>query len=353
MQPTTSSREVVTDWAAVSTVAVTVVIAGVAICAILIKAQAVALAFFGAVVVVGEAARPLVDRLSTRVPRGLAVALAFVCIVAAVALTWAVPVRALTPQVLAFWRSLPAYLAEFVVVLQHFLGGGKPHVDGFAWALPTIGGAIGPFTRGLLDAETGIASFISTLVLVLLMAVFWLGSSDSLREFVVSLLRPDERKTADALLREMGEKLGLYVSGSLINGSIVALASIILLSWLQAPYPVVLGLLQGLLVAIPYLGTVIAVLTVGGVVLAAQGWARAAEVVVLISLMESLEGSFISPLIFKKRLDVAPLTTVLATAIGAALFGISGVVLAVPAAAILQLIALRLVAPAIRRFSEF
>jgi putative heme transporter len=106
------------------------------------------------------------------------------------------------------------------------------------------------------------------------------------------------------------------------------------------------------LVAIPYLGTLIAVLTVGGVVLAAQGWTRAAEAVVLISLMEGLEGSFISPLIFKKRLDVAPLSTVLATAIGGALFGVTGVVLAVPAAAILQMIVLRLLAPAIRSFSE-
>ncbi len=126
----------------------------------------------------------------------------------------------------------------------------------------------------------------------------------------------------------------------------------ILLSWLGAPYALVLGLVQGLLVAIPYLGTLIAVLTVGGVVLAAQGWVRAAEAVVLISLMEGLEGSFISPLIFKKRLDVAPLSTVLATAIGGTLFGINGVVLAVPAAAIFQLIVLRLLAPAIRSSLE-
>jgi predicted PurR-regulated permease PerM len=68
--------------------------------------------------------------------------------------------------------------------------------------------------------------------------------------------------------------------------------------------------------------------------------------------LEGFEGSFISPLIFKRGLDLAPLTTVLATAIGGGLLGIDGVVLALPAAVILQVIVVRLLAPAIRRFSK-
>jgi predicted PurR-regulated permease PerM len=215
----TASREVIANTAAASMAAAAVVAGVVAICVVLIKAQAVVLAFFGAVVV-GEAARPLVDRLSARVPRTLALASTFAGIGAALVLAWTIPIRALAPQAVAFWGSLPAYLADVVVLLQHFLGGGKPHADGFEWALPTIGSAIVPFTRGLLGAEAGIATFVSTLVLVLLMAVFWLGSSDALRGFVLGLVRPSGREAADALFREMGDKLGLYVSGSLINAVI-------------------------------------------------------------------------------------------------------------------------------------
>jgi len=178
------------------------------------------------------------------------------------------------------------------------------------------------------------------------------GASDALRVFVLSLIRPNARNAANALFEELGDKLGRYVSGSLANGAIVALASMVLLSWIGAPYAIVLGLLQGLLVAVPYLGTLVAVLMVGGVVLAAQGWIRAAEAVALISVMEGLEGSFISPLIFKKQLDVEPLATILATAIGGALFGLNGVVLAVPAAAVLQSLTMRLLVPAVRTFSN-
>jgi predicted PurR-regulated permease PerM len=256
------------------------------------------------------------------------------------------------PQATAFWSTLPGYLLAVASVIERFLSAGKPANTGLEPALRSVGGAIVPFARGLLDAEAGLAAVASTLVLVLLMAVFWLVSSDTLRGFILSLLGPSARDGAAALLDEMGRKLRLYVSGTLVNGAIVALASTALLLWLRVPFAIVLGLLQGLLVAIPYLGTLIGVLAVGGVVLAGQGWVKAAEAVVLISLLEGFEGSFISPLIFKRGLDLAPLTTVLATAIGGGLLGIDGVVLALPAAVILQVIVVRLLAPAIRRFSK-
>ena len=146
----------------------------------------------------------------------------------------------------------------------------------------------------------------------------------------------------------MGGTLGLYAGGVAVNGAIVALGSTIVLWFLHAPYPMILGLLQGLLVAVPYLGTLVAVVTAGGVVLAAQGWQRAAEAIALLSLTEGFEGSFISPLIFKKRLNLNPLTTVLATAAGGAVLGVTGVVLAIPAAALAQTVLEGALEPALR-----
>jgi predicted PurR-regulated permease PerM len=345
------SRRSLADAAAVAAVAGVVATCLVALCVVLVKAQAVVLALFGAIVI-AEAARPIVDRLSIWIPRPVALATTFAAVSGAIALVWAIPIRALEPQIAGFWRVLPAYQSAFLTWLAPYAGAVRPPAGGLASALRSMGGELVPLARGVAGVETGIAACISTLVLVLLMAMFWLTSSNSLQTFVLSLLQPVDRDAANGLFGELSEKLGRYVSGTLINGTIVALGSMVLLSLIGAPYAIVLGLLQGLLVAIPYLGTLVAVLTVGGVVLAAQGWARAAEAVALISVMEGLEGTFISPLIFKQSVDVAPLSTVLATAIGGSLFGISGVVLAVPAAAVLQTLTVRLLAPAIRRFSE-
>jgi predicted PurR-regulated permease PerM len=211
-----------------------------------------------------------------------------------------------------------------------------------------VSASIIPFFDGFLRAESGVVTFISTVALALLMAVFWLGSSDALRAFLLTLVRRDRRATVDSLCRETGKQLGAYVSGTLINGAIVATASIVLLTLLRAPYPIVLGLLQGLLVAIPYWGTLIGVLTAGAVVLAAQGWQSAAGATAALALIASLEGSFVAPRIFKTRLDIDPLYTTLAVAISGTLFGIGGVALAVPAATLLQTLVVRVVAPTIR-----
>lgn len=348
MDGSAAPRRPFADAAAIALVVAAVLAVVVAFCVVVVKAQAIVFAFFGAIVL-AEAVRPIVDGLSKRAPRTLSLAVTFAAVAAAIAFVWAIPVRALAPQVMQFWRTLPCYLTEVLAAIDRSTGG--PPAGPLALPVQSLGGFIVPFVQGLLGAEASLAGFLSTVVLVLLMALFWLVSSDALRAFVVTLVAPDQRDAAVNLFDELGTKLGRYVSGTLINGTIVGTGSSVLLWAIGAPYAIVLGLLQGLLVAIPYLGTLVAVLTIGGVVFAAQGWVRAAEAIVLVSILEGLEGSFVSPPIFKQRVDVAPLSTILATAIGGALFGINGVVLAVPAAAVLHTLTVRLLAPTIRSFS--
>lgn len=332
--------------ALVSIVSAAVLGTFVAIAFVLIKAYLVILTFFAAVVL-GEATRPLVDGLSTRTPRSFAVALVFTGILGAIGLAWGIPIRVLAPQFAAFWHSLPTYIADLTLFLRH-LNQNDPRARILTGNPENLTAPIVPFVQEFLRAESGVITVISTLALVLLMAVFWLGSSDALRAFLLTLVQPSRRSSVDSLSRELGSQLDGYVRGTLVNGAIVATASIIVLSLLRTPYPIVVGLLQGLLVAIPYLGTLIGVLTVGTVVLAAQGWLGAGVAMASIALIASLEGSFIAPLVFKKRLNIDPLSTTLAVAIGGTLFGIAGVVLAVPAATVLQTLVVRVLAPAIR-----
>ncbi len=308
--------------------------AAVATAFVLVKAYAIILALFGAVVV-GEAARPLVDRLGARVPRTLAVALVFAGVLAAIGFAWGIPIRALAPQVIAFFQSLPKYLAD---PRLHVLAGSSPNLS-----------SIVPFAQDVLHAESNVVVLLSTLALVVLLAVFWLGSSDALRAFLLTLVQQNRRDELDSLFREMGSRMGTYVNGTIINGAIVAAGSVAVLVILRSPYPVVLGLMQGLLVAVPYVGTLIGVVTAGAVVLAAKGWPNAAAAIAALAVVATLEGSFIAPLVFKKSLNIDPLSTTLAIAISGALFGMGGVVLAVPAATVIQTIVVRVIAPAIRR----
>lgn len=310
-----------------------VVLVAVALASVVVRAEATVLALFGAMVI-GEAMRPLVDRLSARMPRVAATAVSFLALFAVIALLWFLPIRTLIPQAVAFWHDLPAYATGFTARIAGFSAG--------------AGATIGPLLERFLQLQAGIVSLFSTFALMLVMALFWLAASAALTSFLLSLVPQEQRTNVSALFSEIGNKLALYVTGALVNGAIVGLGSIVVLLLLRTPYPILLGLLQGLLIAIPYLGTLIGVLAVGGVVLAAQGWIPAVVAMLAVALICTIEGTFVSPLIFKQSLDVDPLLTIFAAAVGGTLFGVLGVALAVPAASIIQTIAVRVIAPAIR-----
>ncbi len=316
--------------AAISLVAA-IVAAGVVLCCfVLAKAYAVLLVLFAAIVL-GETTRPLVDRLSKRLSRPLSIVLSVAALALIGAAAIALPLQVLAPQLSSFFGSLPGYLAALATVLQNWLGAGvRTQLAG------AIAGNAAPIGLAFIETQKSIVSAVSFVVLVILMAAFWLASSDALGALVLAFFPTSRRSKIQGLFSEMGSALGSYVGGVVINGVLVGLGSTIVLSLLHAPYPIVLGTLQGVLVAVPYLGTLVAVVTAGGIVAASQGLAKGAEVVVLLSLWEGFEGSFISPLVYKKKMNLDPLATILATGIGAAVFGIPGAVLAIPAAALLQ-----------------
>ncbi len=293
----------------------------------------VLLALFGAIVL-GESARPAVDRLSARVARPAAIALVFAAIFAALFTVVAIPVRWLIPQFLALWASLPAYLAS---------------AERLARQTPDLQSRVAPLAAALARDPLGLGSALSTAVPALVLSLFWLGASTPLAAFVVNLLPADRRAEAASIFQEMGTKLGAYVGGTVVNGSIVAAVSILTFLALKVPHAVVLGIVAGALMAIPYLGTMIGMTAVFVVAFAAQGWLAAAEASALTALIQTLEGSFVAPLIFKQYVDVDPFGCVLASMIGGALFGIPGVVLAVPAASVVKTAAVRVLAPMVTR----
>ena len=326
-------------------IAVALAAGAVALLFVLVKAQAIVLTVFGAIVI-AEAVRPIVGRLSARLPRSAAIAVVFATLLVIVVLLWWASLREIAPQFVALGRAFPAYLSMVFRFLEHVKG--ELPAQFVSAASQTANSPVGPVLNAVAGAGISIFSFVGTMALALLLAIFWLDASDPLRAFVLTMVPKGSRNEADALCRDLGKQLGEYVVGTIVNGAIVAIASIVALFLLHAPYPTVLGLLQGLLVALPYVGTLIGVLSVGVVVFSEQGAVHAGIAIAVISLIATVEGSFIAPRVFKETLNLDPFSTTLAVAIGGTLFGTGGVILAVPAAAVLQTLAVRVIAPAIQ-----
>ena len=328
-------------------IVVLVVAVAAALSFIFLKARPAVLALFGAMVI-GEAMRPLVDRLSSRMSRSAAIAISFTALFAILIALWILPIRAMVPQAVVFWKELPTYASEIaarVAGLSHQNPQSAKVVNSLSAGASS---AVAPLVIAFLQLQAGVSAFLSTLALMLVMALFWLPASATAMTFLLGLFPAEQRAKVSALFSEIGTNLGSCVTGTVINGSIVAVASAVALMLLGAPFAPVLGLLQGLLSFIPYLGTLIGVLTVGGVVLVAHGPLPAIVDMLVVSLIASIEGTFISPLVFQKGVKLDPIVTIFATTAGGMLFGIFGIVLAIPAASAIQTVIVSAIAPAIR-----
>jgi predicted PurR-regulated permease PerM len=85
------------------------------------------------------------------------------------------------------------------------------------------------------------------------------------------------------------------------------------------------------------------------VVLATSGWEKMLIVLAIFTVVQLLDQNILSPIIFGTRVQMSFLVVILATIVGGTLLGIPGAFLAVPAAAVLQVVVVRVIAPAIRR----
>jgi len=299
----------------------------------LARSTLVVLSLFAAIVV-GEGLRPLVNALVQRgVPRLAAITVTFLALLSGLLLVWFIPLRAMIPQAQALWGTLPHLIVPAIAALKG--------------AVP-VSGIVGPIAQSFLRVPAQIGTVFSVFGLMLIMVVFWLDSAESLEEFILSLVPANRREPLATLFTEISANLSAYVIGVIVNGSMVGVESWAILTFIHAPYAGILGFFQALVTTIPYLGPAVGMAAVAIVVFAGKGLTSAAIAVVAVGIMHALQGAFISPVIFKHAVNLDPLLTVVATAIGGALFGVLGIILAVPAASIVQTIVIRAVAPAIR-----
>jgi predicted PurR-regulated permease PerM len=307
-------------------------------------------------ITLGEAIRPLVARLRQwRIPQPLAVLLIYLGGIAVFAVLLWVLLSPLVAQINSFTAQAPTYFSQIqawasqVDKTLHANSTVGPIIDSIARQL---GGALQSAVPDLLGVPLGVVSgafgLLISIVVVLTMAAFWLGSSARLQPFVLSLFPERARPQARDVLHDLGRSLGGYVRGVLIAMLLIGLLSGIGLTLLGVPYAVVLGVLAGLTELIPYLGPWIS----GGVAiliaLIAVDPLKALEVFVLFNVVQQVEGNAVQPLVMSREVHVDPLTVIVAVLIGSALLGLSGAVLAVPVAAVVQVLAVRVVAPAVR-----
>lgn len=191
----------------------------------------------------------------------------------------------------------------------------------------------------LLNTLVTTTGAISTFILLPLYVFFFLLYRDFFRRFFYKAIANVPHENLNALLKKIYVVIQSYLSGLFLVIIIVGILNSIGLLLLGVPHAIFFGFLAGFLILIPYIGILIGSLfpALLSIVTMDSPW-YAVGVIGVMSFVQFLEGNFITPNIVGSKVSVNPMAAIVALFLGGQLWGLSGLILALPVTAILKVV---------------
>lgn len=178
-------------------------------------------------------------------------------------------------------------------------------------------------------------------ILVLLLSYYWLYYRALAIQSVALLIPLNQRAEVVDIWNQSEQKIGAFVRGLIILSLIIGVLSAIGYVAIGLPYGLTIAVIAGLLEAIPYVGPIITLVLAGMVGLTvSQNMALLAIGIAV--MIQFLENAVVVPRVMDRAVGVSPVVTLLALAVFSDLFGLLGALLAVPLAAVFQVLLDRL-----------
>jgi predicted PurR-regulated permease PerM len=285
---------------------------------------------------------PIVEALHNRnIPRPLAIIFIYVLFFGTVGYGLFKGVPYMIEQLKELVKQMPGYIDLYHRGVYEFYNQTSdfPETvhDRFRDLLHGIEQYLNKLILGLVDFLKGL--FQSSLtILTIPVLVFYFLNDFTLIKKTSWLLTPKKwRERGKGLLHDIDDTLGSYIRGQLfVIFFLTVMASIGL--WIAGvPYPILLGALIGITDLIPYFGPFLG--GIPAVLMAATvSWKLVIFVVVLIFVLQFVEGNLLSPLIVGKTMHIHPITIIFALLIGGEIGGLIGLLLAVPTFAVLRVV---------------
>lgn len=277
---------------------------------------------------------PLVKKLENRkVPTSLAITLVLLATIILLALfIWLI-----VGQIISLVADLPNLQAKFEAFVDQTSGmlrrdfgiSTSEQNKMLADLMRNVSTYLGDFLVGTTNA-------ISTLVQIPIYIFLFLVYRDKFRDFFMSLLHADKEL---AWKKDVERVIHGYLSGLFLVTLIIAALNAVGLMIVGIDHAIFFGILSGVLTIIPYVGIIIGALfpIIMALITKDSLW-YAAGVVIVFSIVQFLEGNFITPRITGSKVSINALAAIVALLIGGKILGIAGMILAVPGIGLLKII---------------
>lgn len=291
---------------------------------------------------------PVVDWLEKhKWKRGWSIGLLYLVIIGALIVLFSFVVPAVKDQIASLLNKFPDYWDTLTKELDNFSKTGlfdqirERLNSNLSEITKTISSKGTGFVNSAID---GIGSFVGTVTEVVLAIVttpfvlfYLLKDGKKLPEFILKLLPVNARAHSRQVLKEANHQISSYIRGQIIVSFCIGILLYIGYLIIGLPYGLTLAIIAAFTSVVPYLGPAIAITPAIIIAIVVSPWLLLKLVVVWV-LVQLLEGKLISPQIMGKSLKVHPITILFVILVAGNLFGVLGVIFAVPGYAVLRVV---------------
>jgi predicted PurR-regulated permease PerM len=270
-----------------------------------------------------------------RVPRWAAILTLYVLILGSIGALASMIVPQLVAQARELWSQAPDMFERaqdwFVQrgILDHRLT--------LKEAVQRAPGSGGDAVGAVVGAVFGFLGGLFGLVTILILTFYFLVDAESLRSAFIRLFPRRQRGRIAKASAEVTVKVAAWLNGQLLLAAIIGGTAAIGLALFRVPYFYVLALIAGIGEMIPIIGPVLSAIPAVAVA-ATISWQKALLVALFFFGQQQLENHVLVPKIMERQVGISAVTVIIALLIGGKLLGIVGAILAVPTAAILQVV---------------
>lgn len=316
------------------------------------SAAKVVLAPFVIGFVLGYLFNPIVDRLERLgVRRTLGVVTVGVPLILVITLVFILLIPKLVTQLEQLFEQIPVFyvtLQKYTsVILEKLQERGivierRELFDEALRKVPELLKNVLSGTINLVKGISAVITFITYLVVIPIVSFYWMRDSSKIYRRLLALLPKKYRRISSEFSRDMALIFERYIRGQLVMSAIVGVLTTLLFWAFRVEYSILLGIIAGVLNIIPRVGFILSIipaLLIGAFThdppLAGVG--KVIGVFLIVVVIETIT----SPRILGRSVRLHPLVVLLAVFLGTFFFGVMGLLLAVPAVAIMRLFFVR------------
>ncbi len=286
---------------------------------------------------------PVCQWLEKYVPRAIAIIILIILIIATIGIFIFLIIPKFFNELKSAAEKLPAFVeavkSTVVKIQDGFEKMGLPEkvrqatTDYFKVLGEKLTNQISKTINGLIKK----LAHLPDLILVPVLGFYFLKDREYFSKLLVNSIPKVYRNNILRICQEINVILHQFIRGQIFITIVVSIMSVIGYLLVGLPYAMVLGIFMGIMEIIPYFGPWLGAIPVI-LIAAVQGPAKLLWAVIVVLIIQQLEGGIITPKILSNEVNLHPVYVILSIWLGGSLFGLLGMLVAVPVVLVLRII---------------